>query len=415
MVELRFTMARKAKELSALEVGRLTAPGHHAIGGVAGLYLYVANTGSRSWVLRVTVGDKRRHMGLGGFPDVTLAQARDKARRARDEVEQGVDPIVQRVMVASRLRAQQATEKTFKQAAEAYIEAHGDGWKNPKHRAQWAATLETYVYPVFGNLLVRDVDQEQVLKALDPIWKIKNETASRVRGRIENVLDWATVRKYRSGENPARWKGHLDHLLAAPKKVKKVEHYKALPFGEMPKFMVELRSRAGMAARALEFVILTAARSGEVRGATWSEIDLKARLWVVPAERMKSGKEHRVPLSDSAVAVLKNLPKLEDNEHVFFAVRGGQLSDMALTAVVRRIGVAAVPHGFRSTFRDWVGETTDYARELAEQALAHTLGNEVEAAYRRGDALERRRVMMGDWAVYCAGKKKPSISEFLKG
>lgn len=224
------------------------------------------------------------------------------------------------------------------------------------------------------------------------------------------------VKRERSASwKSARWKGHLDHLLAAPRKVKKVEHYKALPFGEMPKFMEELRSRAGMAARALEFVILTAARSGEVRGATWSEIDLKARLWVVPAERMKAGKEHRVPLSDSAVAVLKNLPKLEDSEHVFFAARGGQLSDMALTAVVRRIGVAAVPHGFRSTFRDWVGETTDYPRELAEQALAHTLGNEVEAAYRRGDALERRRVMMGDWAVYCSGKKKPSISELLKG
>lgn len=408
-------MVRKAKDLSALEVSRLTKPGHHAVGGVAGLYLYVNEAGARSWVLRMMVGEKRRHMGLGGYPDVTLAQAREKARQAREEVNTGVDPIAKRRNLASELRAQQLRETTFKQAAAAYIDSHGDSWRNPKHRAQWNSTLETYVYPVVGNLHVRDVSQEHVMKILEPIWKTKNETASRVRGRIESVLDWAMVRGYRSGDNPARWKGHLDHLLPAASKVRKVEHRKALPFSEMPAFMKELRSQAGMAARALEFAILTAARSGEVRGATWAEIDLDAKLWTVPASRMKANKEHRVPLSETAVLLLKSLPKLEGNQMVFFAPRGGQLSDMALTQVVRRMQVDAVPHGFRSTFRDWAGEATNHPRELAEHALAHTLDNKVEAAYRRGDALERRRKMMNDWTKFCEGETKSSLADFLTG
>ncbi|MFY9810295.1 tyrosine-type recombinase/integrase [Aquabacterium sp.] len=408
-------MVRKAKDLSALEVGRLTKPGHHAVGGVSGLYLYVNEAGARSWVLRMMVGEKRRHMGLGGYPDVTLAQAREKARQAREEVGTGVDPIAKRKNLASELRAQQLRETTFKQAATAYIEAHGDSWRNPKHRAQWTSTLETYVYPVVGSLHVRDVSQEHVMKILEPIWKTKNETASRVRGRIESVLDWATVRGYRSADNPARWKGHLDHLLPAASKVRKVEHRRALSFSEMPAFMKELRSQAGMAAKALEFAILTAARSGEVRGATWAEIDLDAKLWTVPADRMKANKEHRVPLSETAVFLLKSLPKLEGNQMVFFAPRGGQLSDMALTQVVRRMQVDAVPHGFRSTFRDWAGEATNHPRELAEHALAHTLDNKVEAAYRRGDALERRRKMMNDWTKFCEGETKSSLADFLTG
>lgn len=406
-------MARKAKDLSALEVSRLTKPGHHAVGGVAGLYLYVNESGARSWVLRVVVGEKRRHMGLGGYPDVPLAQAREKARQARDDVETGVDPITRRKNAASELKAQQLSEKTFKQAATAYIEAHGDSWRNPKHRAQWTSTLETYVHQIFGDLHVRDVNQELVMKVLEPIWKTKNETASRVRGRIESILDWATVRGYRNGDNPARWKGHLDHLLPAPSKVRKVEHRRALPFSEMPAFMKELRSRDGIAAQALEFAILTAARSGEVRGATWDEIDLNAKLWTIPANRMKANKEHRIPLPDVAVDLLKKLPKLEDSEIVFYGPRGTPLSDMALTAVVRRIGVEAVPHGFRSTFRDWAGEATNYPRELAEHALAHTLDNKVEAAYRRGDALERRRTMMDEWATFCCEARKQPMSEML--
>jgi integrase len=396
------SMARKAKELSALEVGRLSKAGNHAVGGVAGLYLYINDTGARSWVLRSMVGDKRRHMGLGGFPDVPLAQAKEKARKARDDISNGVDPIVQRKVALSALRAQQATEKTFKEAAQGYLDAHSESWKNPKHAAQWANTLETYAYPIMKNLLVRDVAQEHVLAVLEPIWKTKNETASRLRGRIESVLDWSTVRKYRSGENPARWKGHLDMLLAAPSKIQKVVHHKALPLNEMSTFMAALRQKEGLAARALEFAILCASRSGEVRGATWAEIDLANAVWTIPANRMKAGKEHRVPLSDAALQVLNNLPRFKDNPLVFPAPRGGEMSDMTMTAVMRRMEVNAVPHGFRSTFRDWAGERTNYSREVAEQALAHAIGNQVEAAYRRGDALEKRRQMMKDWADFCA-------------
>lgn len=395
-------MAKKAKELSALAVSRLTTPGHHAVGGVAGLYLYVSGESARSWVLRVMIGTKRRHIGLGGFPDVTLAQARDKARAAREQIQSGIDPIAERRAMASQLRAAQASEKTFEEAAKAYIDAHGDTWKNAKHRAQWVSTLETYAYPHMGKLLVRDVAQEHVLAALEPIWKTKNETASRLRGRIESVLDWAKVRKYRDGENPARWKGHLDKLLPAPGKVQKVEHHRALPIDEVPAFMADLRQMVGTAPRALEFLVLTAARSGEVRGALWAEIDFESRIWIIPGERMKAGREHRVPLSDAALQVLKTLPRLHNNPLVFPAPRGGVLSDMTLTAVMRRMKAAAVPHGFRSTFRDWVGERTSYPRELAEQALAHTLESKVEAAYRRGDALEKRRAMMHEWATWCS-------------
>lgn len=399
-------MARKAKELSALEVNRLKTPGHHAVGGVAGLYLYVKDAQARSWVLRIMVGDKRRHMGLGGFPDISLAQAKEKARKARNEISNGIDPIAQRQDVISQLRAQQAIEKTFNQAAEAYIEAHGDTWKNPKHRAQWRSTLETYAYPFMGKLRVQDVAQEHVLKALEPIWKTKNETASRLRGRIETVLDWATVRKYRTGENPARWKGHLDKLLAAPSKIQKVEHHKALHIDQMAIFMSDLRQREGVAAKSLEFTILCAARSGEVRGATWAEINLQTAVWTIPAERMKAGKEHRVPLNESAIRILNaqalENPNLERQEGLIFrAPRGGPLSDMTMTAVMRRMKVDAVPHGFRSTFRDWISERTHYPGDLAEQALAHELKNKVEAAYRRGDALEKRREMMTAWEKFC--------------
>lgn len=336
-------------------------------------------------------------MGLGGFPDVPLAHARDKARRARDDIDQGIDPIAQRNAAASRLHAQQATEKTFNQAAQGFLEAHGDTWKNAKHRAQWVNTLETYAYPVMGKVLVRDVGQEHVLAILEPIWKTKNETASRLRGRIEKVLDWAKVRKYRFGENPARWKGHLDMLLPAPSKVQKVEHHRALPIDATAAFMTSLRQREGTAARALEFAVLCAARSGEVRGALWSEIEMETAVWTIPAERMKAGKEHRVPLSKSAIRILRAQPHLKGNDLLFPSVRGGQLSDMSMTAVMRRMEVDAVPHGFRSTFRDWVRERTNYPRDLAEQALAHSLENKVEAAYRRGDALEKRREMMQAW------------------
>ena len=395
-------MPKKAKDLSALEVSRLTAPGHHAVGGVAGLYLYVLDTGARSWVLRTMVGTKRRHMGLGGYPDVPLAQAREKARAAKAEVSQGTDPIAQRIALASQLKAQQATQKTFEEAAKAYMEAHEKAWKNPKHRAQWGSTLKTYAYPHIGSLLVKDIDQEHVMKVLEPIWATKTETATRLRGRIESVLDWATTRKYRSGENPARWKGHLDNLLPAPSDIQKVESHRAVDYNDMAQFMADLRVREGLAARALEFAILCASRSGEVRGALWSEINREKAIWTIPAERMKAGKEHRVPLSTPAVKLLEALPRSDSSDLVFAGADDKPLSDMALTAVMRRMEVDAVPHGFRSTFRDWVGDCTNHPRDVAEFALAHKLSDKVEASYRRSDALEKRRQMMEEWADFCA-------------
>lgn len=393
-------MPKIAKELSALQVSRLLEAGHHAVGGVTGLYLYVTATGARSWVLRIEVGKKRKHMGLGGFPSVTLAMAREQARMARSEFRAGLDPIAARRKAVSKRLAEQLNAVTFESAAKAYIDAHGDTWKNPKHRAQWSATLATYAFPVIGSLQTAHVTQAHVLAVLEPIWKTKNETAARLRGRIEAVLDWATVRGYREGENPARWKGRLDKLLPAPGKIQKTVHRKALAIDAVQQFMRDLRDKEGVAARALEFVVLTAARSGEVRGVTWSEIDLDAAVWVVPGERMKAGREHRVPLCAQAVELLHKVPRFVGNELVFPSPRGKLLSDMALLAVMRRMEVDAVPHGFRSTFRDWVGERTDYPRELAEQALAHTLENKVEAAYRRGDALEKRRTMMQEWSDF---------------
>lgn len=396
-------MARKASELGALVVSRLREPGLHAVGGVSGLYLQVVASGARSWILRATIGGKRRDMGLGGFPDVTLAIAREKAREARAKIEQGADPILERERALSVLRAEQAKSMTFEAAALALIDAKSDEWRNAKHRAQWSASLETYAYPIIGKLQVGDVGQAHVLNVLQPIWKDKTETANRLRGRIEQVLDWARVRGFREGENPARWRGHLDKLLPAPAKIARVVHHRALTIDAMPNFMGDLRQRKGIAPRALEFLVLTAARSGEVRGATWSEIDMGAAVWTVPAERMKAHKEHRVPLSPQALALLASLPRIDGNELVFPAPRGGVLSDMTLTAVMRRMELDAVPHGMRSTFRDWTAERTNYPREVAEMALAHTIGNAVEAAYRRGDLFTKRAEMMAAWSIFCLG------------
>lgn len=395
-------MPKKAKELSAIEVQRLTAPGLHAVGGVAGLMLQVTATGARSWVLRAMIAGKRRDMGLGGFPDVGLAAAREAARNARAQVRDGVDPIEQARAKRSALAAEVAAALTFRQATEKYLATHKSAWRNEKHAAQWASTLETYVHPTLGHLLVRDVALAHVMTVLQPIWTTKTETASRVRGRIESVLDWATAHGYREGLNPARWRGHLDKLLPKPSKVSRVEHREALPVGEVGAFMEKLRAMPGAGARALEFAILTAARSGEVRGMTWAEVDLDAKTWTVPGERMKAGREHRVPLSDAAVALVKAQPRVGESPYVFAAVRGGQLSDMTLSAVTRRMGAPCVPHGFRSSFRDWVGERTGYPGDMAEMALAHAIGDKVEAAYRRGDMFEKRRRLMADWAAFCA-------------
>jgi integrase len=327
--------------------------------------------------------------------------AREKARKAREDIVQGVDPIAQRAAAASALQAARGAETTFEQAARKFIESKSPEWKNAKHAAQWTATLETYAFPIIGSLQVRDVVLAHIVKILEPIWTTKTETATRLRGRIENVLDWATVRGYRNGENPARWKGHLDKILPKPGKVAKVEHHSALPVDAIGTFMVELRKREGIAARALEFAILTAARSGEVRGATWAEVDLYAGVWTIPGDRMKAGREHRVPLSEGAIKLLQALPRFSHTDLIFVAPRGGVLSDMTLTAVMRRMKVGAVPHGFRSTFRDWAAERTAYPRDVAEMALAHAIGDKVEAAYRRGDLFEKRRRMMADWDSFC--------------
>lgn len=407
-------MVRKAKELSALEVRRLVGPKRHAVGGVAGLYLYLNDKDGSSWVLRVTVGSAREYVGLGPYPEVSLAQAREKAREAKDLFRQGVNPKVRRRELASELVIQQSRLKTFKEAATAYIEAHGETWKNAKHRSQWSSTLETYAFPLIGSLLVKDVDQDSVLRVLEPIWKTKNETASRLRGRIQAVLDWATVRGYRQGDNPALWKGRLDKLLPASSKIAPVKHHRALDYRKMAEFMRRLRQQKGVSAKALEFAILCAARSGEVRGARWSEVDIKGEVWTVPAERMKAGREHRVPLSPSALQLLKGLPKVVGCDLIFPGRNEGPLSDMSLIKVLRDMEVDAVPHGFRSTFRDWVGEVTSFQREVAEQALAHVLESKVEAAYRRGDALDKRRTMMKAWAAFCDDQPVQQLADVFK-
>jgi integrase len=395
------TMPKSAHELGALAVKRLDRPGMHFVGVVPGLALHVTKTGARSWVLRVMVAGKRREMGLGGYPAVPLADAHRLAREAREAISKGTDPIASKRAARSAMRATIAAARTFRQCAEAYLAAHESGWKTPRQGKLWAATLEAYAYPAMGSLLVRDVAKEHVLEALRPIWTTKTETASRVRSRIELVLSYATQAGYRpEGLNPARWRGGLDKLLPKPSKVATVEHHPALPVADVGAFMVKLRGAEGMGARALEFAILTAARSGEVRGATWAEIDRDAKVWAIPGPRMKGGREHRVPLSAEALALLAAMPQGEG--FIFKAPRGGALSDMTLSAVLRRMNVPAVPHGFRSTFRDWAAERTNYPNELAEMALAHAIGSKAEAAYRRGDMLERRSAVMSAWAAFLA-------------
>lgn len=378
----------------------MDAPGLHSVGGVAGLAMQITPTGARSWILRVVVGGKRRDMGLGGFPDVTLAAAKEAARAARLKVKEGIDPIVDAKAKRSALFAARVASMTFREAALAFIGVKEAEWKNAKHVSQWHNTLTTYAYPVIGDIFVREIEQSHVMRVLEPIWLTKTETATRLRGRLESILDWARVRGYRTGENPARWRGHLDMLLPTPGKVQKVEHHPALPFDELGGFMVLLRQMEGMGARALEFAILTAARSGEVRGARWGEIDLADATWTIPADRMKAKREHRAALNDEAVALLESLPRTGDL--IFPNTKGAPLSDMTLTAVLRRMERGDITaHGFRSTFRDWCSERTNYPRDVAEMALAHTVGDKVEAAYRRGDLFEKRRLMMRDWGKFC--------------
>lgn len=408
-------MPKKAKELSAIAVGNLkpvvTSNGvktRFMVGGAVGLHLRIIGE-AKSWILRVTIDGKRHDIGLGSYPGVTLATARKLANQHHDQIAQGIDPLAERRAKIEAARMEKLKAKTFRECAEAYIAAHKGEWKNDKHSKQWSATLETYAYPVFGSRPVAAIDTTLVLEVVEPLWATKTETASRLRGRIERVLGWATFRGYRQGENPARWKDHLDHHLPLRSDVRKVKHHASLPYGELGGFMSDLRKREGTSARALELGILCASRSGEVRFATWDEIDFERRIWTIPADRMKAGKEHVVPLSDAALAILKRqraLPPVEGQDgpaFVFPAPRGGALSDMALTAVLKRMDrTGLTQHGFRSTFREWAGEVSKHPREVVEHALAHQLADKAEAAYQRGSLLPKRVALMADWAKFCA-------------
>jgi integrase len=420
-------MPRVAKELGPLDVKRANYAGGKGntmlpVGGVSGLYMQITPTGGKTWILRAAMGGKRAEIGLGGFPTVTLAQARDKAREARDKIERGIDPMAERKAARAALAIAARRGMTFAEAVSKYLDAKLDAYRNEKHRYQWRATLEQLANPVLGKLPVAEITVQDVLQVLHPIWSDKTETASRLRGRIEAVLSWATVSGHRSGDNPARWAGNLKELLPAPSKVTVPGNQPALSLDDAPAWFADLQSRDGFGARAVEFLALTATRSGEVRGATWAEIDQDRALWVIPAERMKMGREHRVPLPAAALALLKALPRLDGCALIFPSAKGGQLSDMTLSGTMRRIHDAeieakrpgyvdrvnkrpAVPHGLRSTFRDWVAECTTFPGEMAEVALAHRISNAVEAAYRRGNMIEKRRRMMADWAAFLSGAK----------
>jgi integrase len=401
-------MARLVDKLTPLAVSKATKPGYYGDGG--GLWLQVSPSGSKSWIFRFTLSKKQREMGLGAVHTVTLPEARAKAKECRLILLEGKDPLESRK--ASKLveALERAKMMTFDQCAEAYIAAHRSGWKNAKHASQWENTLETYASPIIGKMPVALVDTALVVKVLSQqgkdklsLWESKTETATRLRGRIESILDWATVSKYRQGDNPARWRGHLDNLLADPSRSKRTVHHPALPWQEIGAFMAAMRGQDGIAAKAVELAILTACRSGEVRLATWAEFDLDAALWVIPAERMKAEREHRVPLSAAALALLESMPRM--GNLVFPGAKPGKpLSDMSLTAVLRRMKRGDITvHGFRSSFRDWCAESVanSFPREVCEHALAHSLPDKVEAAYRRGDLIEKRIMLMQAWADYC--------------
>jgi integrase len=409
-------MPKRAAGLTARQVETRRLPGLFADGG--GLYLQVTASGARSWIFRYQLAGRRRDMGLGSAErfGVTLAEARERARAARRLVEEQIDPIDARRAERNAAVLERVRAITFKECAARYIAAHRQGWKNPVHATQWPSTLESYVYPVFGEVALPAIDVGLVMQAIEPIWNRKPETASRVRGRIENILDYAAARGWRSGENPARWRGHLDKLLPKKTKVRQVQHHAALPHAELGAFMAELRQQNGIAARALDFAILTAARTSEVIGARWSEVNLAERLWTVPAERMKPGREHRVPLSQPALAVLRDMAAIRLGDFVFPGnSAAGKLSNMAMLALLRRMGRGDLTaHGFRSTFSDWAAERTGFPAEVREMALAHAVGDKVEAAYRRGDLFQKRRQIMDAWAKFCgAPARRGQVVPFL--
>jgi len=396
-------MPRAIRRLSALSASRQKKRGRHAVGD--GLYLQVNKDGARSWIFRFSLQSRVREMGLGGYPAISLKQARDLAGDARLLLKRGEDPIEARRSNIQAVRAERAKRVTFRQAAERYIESHKAGWKNKKHLAQWSATLAAYVFPTIGNLWVGEIETSHISKILEPIWDTKTDTASRVRGRIENILDWAASRRYRQGDNCARWKGHFENLLAAKNKVRRKRHQPAMPFSELPAFMANLRGMDSVSARALEFTILTCARTGATTGGLWTEINLADAIWSVPGARAGTKlrqDEHRVPLSKRVVQILRELPRLKGNDHIFIGAKHGRgLSSMAMLECLQGRYPDLTVHGFRSSFKDWCSETTNFPDIVSEMALAHVIRNEVQAAYRRGELLEKRKRLMQRWAEFC--------------
>lgn len=423
-------MPKKAKELSALSVARIKENGRHAVGGVDGLHLRIVNS-SRAWVLRVAVGQRtddqgnlkvhRRDIGLGSFPDVSLAEARAKASELKAHIRNGIDPIQEKQEKLQALRIQRHRERTFSECAKIVITTKARELKNQKHIGQWSTTLETYIYPTLGDRIIGSITKVDIATVLEKIWVEKNETAKRLRGRIETIFDYAKAMEYFIGDNPAAWKGNLEPILGNLKQISRP--HPSLPYEQVTEFVQHLRQKKGMSPKALEFAILTACRSGEIFGATWQEIDFESKVWIIPKERMKAAKEHRVPLSKEAINLLKSIrPETLSQGYIFPAPReGGMLSDMSLTSLIKRMheqkhkenglgyldpkqNRVITTHGFRSTFRDWSADKTDYPREVCEHVLAHKLPDEVEAAYLRGAYLEKRKGLMNEWAKYCYQK-----------
>ena len=418
-----FDMPKIAKELSAIEVKRLASPGWHAVGGVAGLLLQIRQPAkddaplARSWILRLRIAGERQLIGLGSYPQVSLAEAREQARKLSAEARGGVNLIARKRAQRSALIAAASRNKTFKDCAEAYMEAHASDYSNDKHRKQWASTLESYAYPVVGKMLVADISMRHVLDVLlqdtvhrngsrGKLWYTKPETAKRLLDRIKTVLDYATVSEYRSGMNPATWKGYLDSQLPSTRGLKEVKHFPSLPYEQIGDFMIHLRQKDSISAKALEFIILTDMRSGSVRQATWSEIDFNKQLWIIPPKHFKTRVEFRVPLQPQAIALLKQLPRINDSDRIFPNGQGKPLSDMALNQLMRGMHERgefkgeAVPHGFRATHRTWAAEQTDYPEEVRKLASGHAVGDAVKEAYQRTDLLEKRRNLMNDWADF---------------
>jgi integrase len=396
-------MGRALHRLSDPEIKQRRKSGYYADGGC--LYLRIAPGGTKGWIFRYTLNGRTRDAGLGSVADVTLKKARQEAKAWRELIEAGTDPIEARERKRAEAELASAKAMTFEQCAKAYIASHEPSWRNDKHRAQWRSTLATYCYPVLGTIPVGAIDTALVLMAVEPIWAAKPETASRVRGRVEVILNWAKARGHRDGDNPARWRGHLDQLLPAKAKVRRVEHHSALPYREIPAFMARLRKLASSSARSLEFLVLTATRTSEGLGATWDEVDLRHRMWTIPASRMKGGKEHRVPLTSRTLAIVKEMAEVRQSDFIFPGAKEGRpLSNMALLMLVRDLRPGITVHGFRSTFKDWAAECTTSPNFVSEAALAHVVADRVEAAYRRGDLFEKRRQLMEEWGAYCCGK-----------